>query len=121
MSERRWVALGLGGWGGWVGVGGGCQRNPGPPPPLCPRRGKVRGGEDLETRVRSVSERLPGRQLSLTPLRLDSFSINSLSVDEWSLLDWVFIELARSEQDSRAVRYIEFTSESSYENIQSKS
>ena len=72
----------------------------------------MRGGENLETRARSVSERLPGRQLSLTPLRLDSFSINSLSVDEWSLLDWVFIELARSEQDSRAVRYIEFTSES---------
>ena len=72
----------------------------------------MRGRENLETRARSVSERLPGRQLSLTPLRLDSFSINSLSVDEWSLLDWVFIELARSEQDSRAVRYIEFTSES---------
>ena len=73
----------------------------------------MRDGEDLETRARSVSERLPGRQLSLTPLRLESFSIIiSLSVDEWSLLDWSFIELARSEQDSRAVRYIAFTSES---------
>ena len=101
MSERRWAGSGGGGWGAC------CVSEEQPP---CTRHaggwkgGRVRSGEDLATRARSVSERLRGRQLSLTPLRLDSFSINSLSVDECSLVDWIFIELARSEQDSRAVR-----------------